>query len=361
MNCPTTRYSTPAAADRMGEVARGTLSKTSIPFAAIPHDIAADPRLSSTDVRVLAALLYFAKADTCCWPCDNSIADRVHCHPGTIQRSLRYLEDLGYIRRQPSRENPTGRLIHLTCREPDWERPPQAPIPSAALGGISAALGGINAVLAKGDVVVEGLKTEECALPERSRLDPAPPPVDLPTPVAAVPLQAKVPTRVPPAPVIEPSQPVLLVTTPAPVMAPQEPQFRPLRKVRLGPQAACPTRETPPPVRSLSTSCPGPGPALLSLTPEEQAGLPHCQRHPATSCSAGWPRATQSSWPRPGLSWCCPDPNPRHPRPCPSCWGGSGRTRPTLPWRHLVWQQPSKIRNLIRDTCVAVRRHGEAS
>ena len=148
MNCPTTRYSTPAAAPRTGwgeSAPWGTQSKTSIPFAAIPHDIAADPRLSPTDVRVLAALFYFAKADTSCWPCDNSIADRVHCHPGTVQRSLRYLEDLGYIRRQPSRENPTGRLIHLTCREPDWERPPQTPTPKRRrAGGSSAARGGIK-------------------------------------------------------------------------------------------------------------------------------------------------------------------------------------------------------------------------
>ena len=150
-----------------------------------------------------AALFEFARAETSCWPCDNSIADRVHCHPGTIQRSLRYLEDLGYIRRQPSRENPTGRLIHLTCREPDWERPPTGhPSPKHRRWGDQPSNAGIERRHAKGDVVVEGLKTEESRnFPERSRPDPAPPPVDLPTPVAAVPLQAKVPTRVPPAPV----------------------------------------------------------------------------------------------------------------------------------------------------------------
>ena len=282
-------------ADRMGEkCARRTQCKTSIPFAAIPHDIAADPRLSPTDLRVLTALFYFARADTSCWPCDNSIAAGVDRHPGTVRRSLRHLEDLGYIRRQPSRENPTGRLIHLTCREPDWERPPQTPIPERRpRGGWSSRRAGrSSAAHAKGDVVVEGLKTEEFAIPERSRPDPAPSPVDLPTPVAAVPLQAKVPTRVPPAPVIEPPQPALPVPTPAPVVAPQEPQFRPLRKVGLGPQAACPTLETPP-VRSLPAPSPDPGPASLPLTPEQQAGLPHCRRHPATRCSAGWPRATR--------------------------------------------------------------------
>ena len=148
MNCPTTRCSTPAAAPRIGRgesAPRGTQYKTSIPFAAIPHDIAADPRLSPTDLRVLAALFYFARADASCWPCDNSIAARVHRHPGTVRRSLRRLEDLGYIRREPSRENPTGRLIHLTCREPDWERPRQAPVPARRrTGGSSAARGGVE-------------------------------------------------------------------------------------------------------------------------------------------------------------------------------------------------------------------------
>ena len=147
MNCPTTRCSTPAAAPRIGRgesAPRGTQYKTSIPFAAIPHDIAADPRLSPTDLRVLAALFYFARADASCWPCDNSIAARVHRHPGTVRRSLRHLEDLGYIRREPSRENPTGRLIHLTCREPDWERPRQAPVPAPARRGSSAARGGVE-------------------------------------------------------------------------------------------------------------------------------------------------------------------------------------------------------------------------
>ena len=46
--------------------------------------------------------------------------------PGTVRRCLKRLEDLGYIRRefvQATPANPTGRLIHLTCTEPDWPRP----------------------------------------------------------------------------------------------------------------------------------------------------------------------------------------------------------------------------------------------
>jgi len=278
VNCPTTRCSTPAAAPRIGRgesAPRGTQYKTSIPFAAIPHDIAADPRLSPTDLRVLAALFYFARADASCWPCDNSIAARVHRHPGTVRRSLRHLEDLGYIHREPSRENPTGRLIHLTCREPDWERPRQAPVPvRRRTGGSSAgAQGGRAPAHAKGDVIVERLRTEEFALPERSRPDPAPPPMDLPTPTAAVPLQAKVPASAPAPPVIDAPQPELSVAAFAPVVVPPQPQSPPLRKLGLGPRAAYPALRTPS-AWSLPVPSPRPGPASLLLTPELSVAAP---------------------------------------------------------------------------------------
>ena len=129
MNCSTTRCTTPAADPRTGRgegVARGTQYHTGVPFAALPHDIAADSRLSPTDLRVLAALLYYARQDPSCYPSDASIAARVHRHPGTVRRCLKRLEDLGYIRRefvQATLANPTRRLIHLTCTEPDWPRP----------------------------------------------------------------------------------------------------------------------------------------------------------------------------------------------------------------------------------------------
>ena len=131
-------------ADRTeGECARGTQYHTGVPFAALPHDIAADPRLSPTDLRVLAALFYFARADASCWPSDAAIAARVHRHPGTVRRALRRLESFGYLRREFTRENPTGRLIHLTCKEPNWPRPVPAPPPvRRRVGGSSAAHGG---------------------------------------------------------------------------------------------------------------------------------------------------------------------------------------------------------------------------
>src|SRR5512135_2077461 len=48
-------------AGERGECApRGTQYRTGVPFAALPHDIAADRRLTPTDLRVLAALLFYA-------------------------------------------------------------------------------------------------------------------------------------------------------------------------------------------------------------------------------------------------------------------------------------------------------------
>ena len=90
----------PAADPRTGRgegAHQGTQHHTGVPFAALPHDIAADPRLTPTDLRVLATLLFYARQKTICYPSDDAIAARVHRHPGTVRRSLKRLEDIGYL------------------------------------------------------------------------------------------------------------------------------------------------------------------------------------------------------------------------------------------------------------------------
>src|SRR3954467_13582145 len=89
--------------------------KTVVPFAALPHDIAADPRLTPTDVRVLLALLFWARSSPTCWPSDPSIGSRIGRSVGTLPRSPRRLVDLAPIGRRPD-DNPTGRLIVLLWR-----------------------------------------------------------------------------------------------------------------------------------------------------------------------------------------------------------------------------------------------------
>ena len=139
MNSPTFRYPMPAADPRTGCGEGAHQRRQTVGFAALPHDVAADPRLTPTDLRVLATLLFYARQRTICYPSDDAIAARVHRHPGTVRRSLKRLEDIGYLRREflpPSPANPTGRLIHMTCMEPDWPRPNQttAPAPTPAHG-----------------------------------------------------------------------------------------------------------------------------------------------------------------------------------------------------------------------------------
>ena len=122
-------------------------------------------------------------------------------------------------------------------------------------------------------MIVERLRTEELAVPERSRPDPVPPPVDLPTPPAAVPLQAKVPAPAPAPPVIDAPQPELSVAAPAPVVVPPQPQSPLLRKVGLGPRAAYPALRMPS-AWSLLAPSPHPGSASLLLTPELSVAAP---------------------------------------------------------------------------------------
>jgi hypothetical protein len=102
------------------------------PFAALPHDIAADPRLSPTDVRVLLALLFWARSKADCWPSDRSIGLRVGRSVRTVQRVLGRLESLGLVGRSPDPGNPTGRRIVLRhrCHTPTTPtaEPPASPM-----------------------------------------------------------------------------------------------------------------------------------------------------------------------------------------------------------------------------------------
>jgi hypothetical protein len=178
VNSPTFRYPMPAADPRTGRGECAHQRRQTVGFAALPHDIAADLRLTPTDLRVLATLLFYARQKTICYPSDDAIAARVHRHPGTVRRSLKRLEDIGYLLREflpPSPANPTGRLIHMTCMEPDWPRPNQttAPAPTPARrrtppperrrtgGARASAQGGRAPAHTEENVILEKNKTEE--------------------------------------------------------------------------------------------------------------------------------------------------------------------------------------------------------
>lgn len=88
----------------------------SLPFAAPPHALIADSGLTPTDKVVAAALLFWARASETCWPSDATIGRRVGRSPGTVQRCLRRLEAGGWIAREKTSANRTGRLIRLAWR-----------------------------------------------------------------------------------------------------------------------------------------------------------------------------------------------------------------------------------------------------
>jgi hypothetical protein len=93
------------------------------PYGAVPHDLAADPRLSATAVRVATVLLFWARAKDHCWPADASSGAKIGRCIGTVQRALRQLEAAGWIARERTDANRTGRIIRLAWRSAG-ARPP---------------------------------------------------------------------------------------------------------------------------------------------------------------------------------------------------------------------------------------------
>ena len=140
------------------------------PFAALPHYIAGDPKISPLGKAILLALLYWARAKDHCWPADASIAKRIGRSEATVQRGLRHLQDLGLIDRRRTHANRTGRLIVLTWRAVKDEALPTSQVRGPALS-IMRDEG--NVVIVKGD----GLKESGSTPLERQRFQaPAPGP-----------------------------------------------------------------------------------------------------------------------------------------------------------------------------------------
>jgi hypothetical protein len=99
---------------------------TARPFAALPHDLIADKRLKSTDVRLAGVILRYARAKASCWPAVKTLAADLGRCERTVQYALRRLSDAGWIAQRPD-PNPTGRLLVLTWREPRCTPPVQRP------------------------------------------------------------------------------------------------------------------------------------------------------------------------------------------------------------------------------------------
>jgi hypothetical protein len=143
----------------------GATTRHNEPFAALPHHIAGDPRVSPLAKAVLLALLYWARGKDHCWPADASIGQRVGRSVATVQRALRQLQVRGLIDRRKTDANRTGRIIVLTFRARTDEQPPRSPVRPSC----SAALRD------EGDVTVKqsdaGREIPD-QMPERPRPDP---------------------------------------------------------------------------------------------------------------------------------------------------------------------------------------------
>src|SRR5512135_3568618 len=209
VNCLTTRYSTPAAAPRTGwgeGAPRGTQSKTSVPFAALPHELRKDPQLKGnrTAIVLAAALLEYARARDSCWPSNRRLAEDLGCCPQTIRNALAALQAAGWVRVEHGASNPTGRVIWLTWRAKQATPPNRLDPPLKPAGGIP-----LKPVEPEAKIVVVE-EQEESPKFARERLRREIPLTPVPTLMTGSPAPES-----PPAPPVVPSAPV---ATSAPVV-----------------------------------------------------------------------------------------------------------------------------------------------
>src|SRR5271166_3678076 len=303
VNCPTTRCSTPAAAPRIGRgfsalPRQDPGAKTqSLPFAALPHELRKDPRLKGnrTAIVLAAALLEYARARDSCWPSNRRLAEDLGCCQQTVRNALAALQAAGWVRVEHGASNPTGRVIWLTWRA--GRVIPPTPSNRLDLPLKTAGEPPLKTVGPESRIVVVEKREESPKFAcERSR--PETPPTLIPDPECSAALtllrtqpgvsdcRPDSPRGAPPIsqpgtaeplapapPVIDPPQPELSVAAPAPVVAPSQSPSPPLRKVGLGPRAACPALKTPS-AWPLPTPTSLPGPASLPLTPELSVAAP---------------------------------------------------------------------------------------
>jgi hypothetical protein len=240
----------------------GASTRHKEPFAALPHHIAGDPRVSPLAKAVLLALLYWARGKDHCWPADASIGRRVGRSVATVQRALRQLQGRGLIDRRKTDANRTGRIIVLTFRS----RTDEGPSRSAVRPPRPASLRDEGDVTVKRSDAGREIPNQ---MPERPRPDPVAEPSA--RPLASVLAQVLEQVRRPSA--AEPP------AGPPPVSAPVLP--RPPAATLRPPRVASCGRETARVPDAIAGSAPPPAspPAAaettpaVPLTPAEQARL----------------------------------------------------------------------------------------
>jgi len=94
----------------------GQVNPETHPFVMFRHDFVSDQRLADADVRVLLALMYWARNGADCWPCVESIGWRVNKKERATRIALKNLEHFGYIRFERDSGKVTGRRIVLVWK-----------------------------------------------------------------------------------------------------------------------------------------------------------------------------------------------------------------------------------------------------
>lgn len=85
-----------------------------LPFAATPHVLNEDARLTPRDIRVANAILKYARTEPSCYPSNRTLAADCHCCVRTVQYALADLRDAGWLRIEQGAD---GRVIWITWRE----------------------------------------------------------------------------------------------------------------------------------------------------------------------------------------------------------------------------------------------------
>ena len=103
-------------------------------FAAVPHDLTDDRRLTPIDKVLILVLLRYARSKSYCWPSVRTLAEDIDRSIRTVQYALKRLAEAGWIASRPA-SNPTGRVIVLVWRETSQTVAPP-PVQSAYSQGL---------------------------------------------------------------------------------------------------------------------------------------------------------------------------------------------------------------------------------
>lgn len=95
-----------------------------LPFAAIPHAVYADRRLTPGDRDLLAVLTRYALNKPTCWPSNQRLSQDLRVTRRTVQARLRRLEAAGWL---VCKQTCSKRVIHLNWRDEDEDTPPGHP------------------------------------------------------------------------------------------------------------------------------------------------------------------------------------------------------------------------------------------